>query len=327
MIIKTLPLHSIRPATPLLASAPGQVIFFMNYTKPPLTITDQIKALENRGMVFVDKIVAEHYLSNISYYRLRAYTFPYQNNSLPNHPFWRPTTFERVISDYVLDRKLRIIVFDALEKIEISLRTQIIYEYSIVFGSQWYENPVHYTKNHLFLKDLEHLEKEVKRSQEEFIKHYRKKYTNPINPPAWMALEVSTLGTLSKLYENLKPTREKKKIAKHYGLGHHSVLESWMKTFSHIRNICAHHSRLWNRPITIIPVIPTVHNGPWIDSGYLIEPHNIFTSLCFIRFVLNKISPNNNFNIKIQDLLNQFPTANLKTMGFLPDWEKEPLWK
>jgi len=299
----------------------------MQYSKPPLSISDQIAALERRGMVFPDKKIAEHYLSHISYYRLRAYTFPYQNNADPDHPFWQPTLFERVLNDYILDRKLRMIVFDALEKIEIALRTQIIYQYSMTHGGHWYEAQLHFRNPDLFTADLGHLDREVRRSQEEFIKHYKSKYTNPARPPAWMALEVSTLGTLSKMYDNLDLSREKKLIARHFGLGHPFVLESWMKTFSHIRNICAHHSRLWNRPITIIPILPQKPSDAWISVAFRAEPHKIFTSLCCIRFFLNRISPGNNFSMKIQELLALYPTANLQTMGFMAGWEQEPLWK
>lgn len=278
-------------------------------------------------MVFANKKTAEHYLAHISYYRLRAYTFPYQNNVDPDHPFWQKTPFERVLNDYILDRKLRMIVFDALEKIEIALRTQIIYQYSMAHGGYWYESSSNFRNAQLFGTDLQHLDKEIRRSQEEFIKHYRLKYTTPVRPPAWMALEVSTLGTLSKMYENLKLTREKKLIARHFGLGHPFVLESWMQTFSHIRNICAHHSRFWNRPITIVPTLPQNPSDAWVSAAFISEPHKIFSSLCCIRFFLNRISPGNNFSQKIQELLRLYPNANFQTMGFLPGWEQEPLWK
>jgi len=299
----------------------------MQYTKPALSINDQIDALERRGMVFSDKATAAHYLSHISYYRLRAYTFPYQNNTDPTHPFWQPTTFQRVLDDYILDRKLRLIVFDALEKIEIALRTQIIYCYSMNYGSHWYEDPAHFRNHGLFVSDLQSLDSQILRSQEDFIKHYNSKYTNPPRPPAWMSLEVGTLGMLSKIYDNLMMGTEKKQIARHFGLGHPFVLESWMKAFSHIRNICAHHSRLWNRPITIVPSLPRRPVHAWISDVFLGEPHKIFTSLCCVRYFLNRISPGNNFSVKIQGLLKLYPGANLVTMGFQTGWEMEPLWR
>jgi abortive infection bacteriophage resistance protein len=97
-----------------------------------------------------------------------------------------------------------------------------------------------------FKKDLETVDKEIQRSSEVFIKHYKSKYTAPERPPAWMSLEILSLGTLSKLFENLRISPEKKAVAAHFGLNAF-VLESWMHTLSHVRNICAHHGRLWNR--------------------------------------------------------------------------------
>ncbi|MFN0033716.1 MAG: Abi family protein [Saprospiraceae bacterium] len=299
----------------------------MNYSKPPLSIADQIAMLEQRGMVFKDKSLAAHHLSHISYYRLRAYTFPYQNNRDAAHPFWRPTPFERILNDYILDRKLRMLIFDALEKIEIALRTQIIYQYSMAKGAYWYEDVSLFRNTTLFQSDLNHLDKELRRSQEEFIKHYAQKYTSPARPPAWMTLEVSTLGTLSKIYDNLALSAEKKAVARHFGLGHPFVLESWMKMFSHIRNICAHHSRLWNRPITIIPLFPQKPPYAWVSTNMLSEPHKVFAALCCIRYFLNHISPENDLTSKVQELERIFPESNFRSMGVPTNWEKEPLWR
>jgi abortive infection bacteriophage resistance protein len=323
-----LSLSLIRPATPLFTSAPRRVFFFeaMKYNKPPLSIADQITRLETRGLIFGDKAKAQHYLSHISFYRLRAYTFPYQDNQSPTHPFRIKISFERIIEDYILDRKLRIIVFDALEKIEIALRTQIIYQYSLSYGSHWFENPKMFKDKTLHQRDIINLDKEIKRSQEDFILHYRKKYTSPKRPPAWMALEVSTLGSLSKLYDNLAISDEKKRVARHFGLGHPKLLESWMKTFSYTRNICAHHSRLWNRGITIRPAIPNRPADKWISLEKISGSQRIFVTLCCIRYILNRISPGNNFNNKIQQLLAECPNADLDAMGFSPNWKDEPLW-
>jgi abortive infection bacteriophage resistance protein len=114
--------------------------------------------LEKRGLIIPDKNKAAHYLANISYYRLRAYTYPFQNNDDSNHTFIKPVTFDQVLYLYVLDRELRLIVFDAIERIEIALRTQIIYHFALQHGSHWFENPNLYIDNTLLRKDLYSLE-------------------------------------------------------------------------------------------------------------------------------------------------------------------------
>ncbi|MBP5442433.1 MAG: Abi family protein, partial [Treponema sp.] len=63
--------------------------------------------LEKRGLNFSDKTIAAHYLQNISYYRLRAFTFPFQNNQDPetDHVFLRDDIeFNDIVDLYVFDR-------------------------------------------------------------------------------------------------------------------------------------------------------------------------------------------------------------------------------
>ena len=116
----------------------------MKYTKPPLSITDQIAKLKKRGLNFNDERKAAHYLSNISYYRLRAYTYPFQDNSDPNHQFIKEICFEEIIELYVFDRRLRLLVFNAIEKIEIALRTKIVYEFSMANGTRRHPPTIFY---------------------------------------------------------------------------------------------------------------------------------------------------------------------------------------
>lgn len=144
-----------------LNSAPGWVfdfiaIKFMKYSKAPLSISDQITRLKERGLIFHDEQKAANYLSNISYYRLRAYTYPFQDNSDPNHPFIKGVSFEDIINLYIFDRRLRILVFNAIEKIEIALRTKIINIFSLKNGSHWHENLALYRKRYFFDKILMH---------------------------------------------------------------------------------------------------------------------------------------------------------------------------
>jgi len=93
----------------------------MKYVKPPLTIAQQIQTLKVRGLNIEDEVRASRYLSFISLYRLRAYTYTYQDNKDTSHTFFPGITFDRVLKTYLFDRKLRLLVFDAIERIEIAL--------------------------------------------------------------------------------------------------------------------------------------------------------------------------------------------------------------
>ncbi len=297
----------------------------MQYTKLPLNIEDQIKKLVERGLTIHDSALAATKLSNISYYRLRAYTYPFQNNSDPNHPFIKHISFEEIISLYEFDRDLRLLVFDAVERIEIALRTRIIYHYALTHGSHWYENKSLYRNWNYFNNDITTLDKEIDRSEEEFIKHYKNKYSSPLRPPSWMSLEVATLTTLSKMYQNLIRSPEKKAISKSFGLDIY-ILENWMHVLSNVRNICAHHSRLYNRTLSQAIVLPSfTHGYLWIENDH-IDNAKMYAVLCSIVFLLDRINGKNDFRVRLNDLFARHQMVQPLLLNFPTNWNNEPFW-
>lgn len=297
----------------------------MKYNKPPLTIAQQIQKLKDSGLIIEDEERAARYLSFISLYRLRAYTYPYQNNKAAGQPFYPEVTFDMILQTYLFDRKLRLLVFDAIERIEIAFRTQMVYQYSHKHGSNWYEDEKLYRKSYFYKQDLTLIDKELKRSNEVFIKHYKNKYSSPKRPPAWMTFEIFSMGLLSKIYENLKISDEKKSIARKFGLNHPKVLESWMHSLSVIRNICAHHSRLWNRELPASMKLPKITKNIWLLNTNFAQG-KMYLALSGMLYLLNIIIPNNHFKKKLKMLLIEYPEIPLKQMGFPDDWEKEQLW-
>ena len=105
----------------------------VKYNKPPTTYEQQIQLLEQRGMLVPDKPSAQHYLSHINYYRLGAYWLPFEADH-DNHSFQKGTNFDQVLDLYVFDRELRLLVMDAIERIEVSIRTQWAYHFSHKYG-------------------------------------------------------------------------------------------------------------------------------------------------------------------------------------------------
>ena len=310
----------------------------MDYNKQPVTFRKQVEKLKSRGLIFSDENKAEQVLSRISYYRLRAYTYPFQDNEDPKHPFTTTIDFDTIINLYRFDQKLRILIFDAIEKIEIALRTQIIYQLALTHGSHWHTNKSLYNDNFFINNDgnkvyffdmhIKTLESELKRSNETFIKHYKAKYSHPTMPPAWMTLEVASMGTLSKIYKSLKPSPQKTAVAKYFGLPNVYVLENWMLSFSSTRNICAHHGRLWNRRLTANLKLPyntkhTFYSKQEIKSLY---PNKVYTILMAMNYMLKVIEPNCTFGNDIKKLMASCELDQRKVMGFTPDWDKHPFW-
>lgn len=298
----------------------------MPYKKPPISFQEQLERLKSRGLRFDNEQSAILCLSNISYYRLRAYTYPFQDNTNPCHPFIVKVSFEQIITLYEFDRKLSQLIFNAIEKIEVALRTQIIYQWAMVYGSHWQNNPSLYRDSVRFANLINTLQNEIDRSHETFIEHYKKKYTSPAEPPSWMSLEVSSFGLLSQIFSNLKKGEEKLLVAKHFGLNEIGILENWMHCFSNIRNICAHHGRLWNRRLTAHIKLPTNPQKHFIYNK-IVYPYKLYAAICCIQYMLNAITPSNGFKKSLVELMNGCPLAQEKEMGFPNNWKEETFWK
>lgn len=295
----------------------------MEFTKTAKKIADQVALLKQRGLNIEDERKAVHHLSTISYYRLSAYLLSFQKFGDSSHSYMPWGTFERVMDLYRFDKELRIIALDAIERIEIAIRCRIVYEFCVRYGNNWYEDERFYIRSHP--KIMKKVYEELKRSKELFIDHYYKKYTVPTHPAAWMAIEVLSFAQLSILFKNLHSNEAKKAVAKYFGVGV-SVLESWIEHLVYIRNLCAHHSRLWNRTLTITPTIPRKPQRQWITITPT-KSDKIYTSLCIIAYLLKVVAPESYFKGKLKTLVERLPQVDIKSAGFPNNWPKDIFWK
>lgn len=295
------------------------------YNKQPISIADQISTLKNRGLMFNNDQAAIESLKIISYFRLANYWKPMESDKL-NHIFKPNSKFENVLSLYNFDKELRTIIFSAIQSIEIALRTKIIQIVSSSYGAFWFTNKSLFSKVTIFSKCLSNIEEELKRSKEDFLIEHFARYDNPPYPPAWKTLEVSSFGTLSKLYCNLTDNNLKKQIARELGLPQHLYLESWIKSLSVLRNCIAHHARIWNRKYPWKPQIPKKLQRPWIYD-ITISHEKLYAQLCCIVYLLNAIDPNNDFKQSLKALLSKYPIVDISAMGFPKLWYNEALWK
>ncbi len=299
----------------------------MNFSKPVLKINEQIDLLESRGMVFYDKERAAKYLENINYYRFSAYSFPFRIKDNSTQRFVESISFEKILNIYLFDRKLKLLVFDVIERIEVALRTQIIYQFSLDYKPYFFQDQNLFSNIKFFQKNLKTLDKEINRSFETFINHYKNKYSTPERPPSWMSLEITSMGLLSMIYGNLRNCDAKKKVAFHFGLTHPRILESWIHSISYVRNIVAHHSRLWNRKLTVTAIKPKRTMFQWVENNQY-NSHSVYAFLINILYLVKRINPNSNFSKKFRNLLEKYKNdIDLRNMGFPSNWEKEELRK
>ncbi|SKC02801.1 Abortive infection bacteriophage resistance protein [Sphingobacterium nematocida] len=294
--------------------------------KIPLTVQDQLSLLQERNMQFRDIDAAPHFLSNISYYRLKGYWWEMQEDKVL-HTFKKGSVFEDVIDLYNFDRHFRLLIFNAIERIEISLRTKLIYHLSLSHGAEWYLKQSLFRDKKEHIKFLSKLLNDMCQSSEEFmVKHY---LNHPNDyPEAWKGLEVVTLGTLSKLFDNLEiQLPEKSKIANEFGLSSTRDFSSWLRTITLIRNLIAHHSRLWNRALIIKYTWPNNLSGTVLN--YIPNEDRkkkIFPILCAMLYMNDKISPGHSLKKELIELIKDFPNIPPWKMGFPKEWLEQPLF-
>lgn len=299
------------------------------FEKKAFTITQQIERLQERGLIITSMDKADHYLSHISYYRLGEYWHSMQSDKV-NHIFKENSRFKDVIALYNFDGELKILLFDVIEKIEISLRTKLIYHLSHEIDPWWFQNFNVFINSKELVKTLANLEVELTRSKEPTILNHFKNHKDDLRfPPSWKSLEQTSFGSLSKLYGNLKNTvKSKDTIAQEYGAVNHTFLPSWLQSIAQIRNYCAHHSRLWNKNVPGTPKL--LPNPPfnWLtDVPKQHEFPKLYIHLCLMKYLLDRIQPENNFAIRIDYLLKKYPNVDPNALGLKPNWQNEPLWK
>ena len=280
----------------------------VNYLKPFLTITQQIEQLKSRGMQFQDEAKAENYLENLNYYRLSAYWLPFEANH-QTHTFKEGTTFERVLELYIFDRELRLLMLDAIERIEVSVRSKFAYEISQKYGSHPHLDESIFKSVGYYKKTLSKLKSEIDRSKEPFIKHFKEKYSEEF-PPIWASVELMTLGQVSNWFSLIKLRQDKQLIAKYYGLDE-KVLASFLHHLTIIRNICAHHSVLWNKKLTLEFIIPKE-----MQSSFNInEKRKLFNTFVMLEYLMNKISNDSHWRERLEALVEKYK-INREILGY-----------
>lgn len=276
-------------------------------------------------MLMEDERKVESYLLNIGYHRLSAYIYPFYKSPKSDLKLKEGTNFEQILTLYHFDKKLRILLFNEIEKIEVAIRSVLAN-----IGCQelddryWITKPEYFANADKFNQTLAVIEKELTSSKEDYIEDFRRNYVENY-PPAWMITEVLSFGNLNYIYSNVASNQLMKRIAEYFGLKP-QVFTSWLTVLANLRNMCCHHARVWNRDFMLKPVEPRKTKYAWIGTLKM-DKKRIYYRLCIIRYFLSSISPNNNFNEKLLGLLTNFPSVDIAAMGFNKEWKNEDLWK
>jgi abortive infection bacteriophage resistance protein len=289
-------------------------------------------------------------LQRIGYYRLSGYWYPFRTTRtvagapgsnptiLVEDNFRAGTHFRQVMDLYVFDKRLRMLLLDAIERIEVAFRVDL----ALLLGQR--DKLAHRDQRQFeafFLKPngvgetphgnwLTKVDEGFQRSKEEFVKHFKTKYPGDF-PPIWIAIELWDFGTLSTLIGGLKYA-DRSTLATRYGLPRPDLLASFTRNLNNIRNICAHHARLWNRSPADRLSPPRPGEITLLDHihGDVHAQSRIYATAAFLQYLLMTINPASSWGVRLRAHLKTLPVGNginLRQTGFPHDWGKLDLWQ
>lgn len=312
----------------------------IDYNKDYMAIAQQILGMQQKGMIFNSEAYASEILQYIAYYRLSGYLHHFYTDETKS-TFIGNLYFDNIIKLYGFDKKLRLLILDAVETIEIALRSIIIADISK-------NNTFAFDDDSIFNLDSKNLKSFHdsrqtcwNRSKEVFVKHFNEKYTKS---PVWVEVETWSLGTIRDYLTSVK-AGHLNFVSKKMGTIDNKRLVNWIRCFAHIRNISAHHSRLWNKNLMSI----NVSNCAFDFHGHMeyckecINTYNtenkthidinrkIYAYCVALWHVLRIIHPHSTWNTRLKSLIKDYfpdhmPYVSLENMGFPNNWDTESFW-
>lgn len=324
------------------------------YAKPWLSLEQQLEKLASRGIETGDPDSATRLLKAVGYYRLTGYLYPFRNSqryldddgATRTRVFstYRPgTTLAHAEAIIDFDRRLRLLVMDGVERIEVAARMQIGYVLGRTSAFA-HEDPACFTaaftagssNSHdpapsAHATWLQRVEERRAKSDEQFVAHFRTEYDNRM--PIWALTEILELGQVSILYRGLRqPLAEE--IAHAFGVPTKKLMSSWFASLNYVRNVAAHHARLFNRKLQNAPGRPKLGQVPALDHLRNAQiPKGAFgtyNALAVIAYLLRSIEASPQWSHQLTALLQTFPTSpalSLESMGIPPGWESLDLWR
>jgi len=304
--------------------------------------TEQLQRLRLRGLEITNEVHALNILKLLGYYRLSGYYYPLRNTNPVGQPgrqdsFKPGSSFELITELTSFDKRLRMQLLYGLETVELAVRVAIAHRLGKL-DPQAHLNPKlldgRFTRLRANMNVSDHqlwldrFKEKLSESKEDFVNHHNKQYTGQI--PIWVAIEVWDFGMLSRFFAGMA-SRDKNALAMQFGAHDGEVLSSWLKMFNFVRNVSAHHSRLWNRRNPQTPVLPPLERCRLLSQlhTYPDSKSKLFGSISCLAVILRHIDPESTWTSELKILLDSFPISNLislKDAGFPHGWESTDLW-
>ena len=307
--------------------------------KQHLSREAQLELLKARGLVVSDDDRALLTIERLGYYRLSGYFYPLRRTRPVGEPgrlddFVGGASIELVESLAEFDKGLRLLALDAIEAIEIAVRVAVAHRLgrlnaeahlteSLLDRGFTLPDPrgLHGTSKHQ--QWIERFEEACTKSREDFCKHHKANYGGKM--PIWVAIELWDFGSLSRFFEGMQ-RRDQQAIAGAFGSIDGAILTNWLRSLSFVRNVSAHHARLWNRTMVDVIKLPALERcrilSPLHRNSRAVE--KLFGPLTCARFLLRRINPKSKWHEKLKAHIASFPATTLLSLeaaGFSTGWE------
>ncbi len=304
-----------------------------NNAKQWKSCEEQLEILQARGMIVDDTAGALDYLRRVGYYRLSGYSYPFRchadDGKSRRDEFIEGSRFEDVAALYEFDRKLRLLALDAIERIELAIQVEIAH---LLGRRDTFAQHVPNFLDKSFVNKggsfgyqhwLENYHSLVRRSKATFVGHNLAKYGKL---PIWVAIEIWDFGALSLYFSGMKG-RDKIAISEKFVSDEGKSITSWLRSLNYIRNISAHHSRLWNCNIVERAAVPKS-----LENLRTLNNARPFLYFCIMNKMLEVIDMDSSWSKRFVDLSDQFPTVSngavsLEDMGITEGWREWDMWK
>lgn len=298
----------------------------MRYEKPWLSYDEQADLLIGERGLVADRNELMARLREVGYYRLSGYWYVFEGEGTGR--FRQGTTLGDVWGLYTFDRQFRLVVLDAIERIEVYFRARLAHLLAGDGGAFGYMDKAGLPR----LADEEYdafvfrCREALGRSREPFAIHFKERYGDCHElPPYWILVNLMDFGMMLRLFKGA-PTDIRSQLSSELDVASR-VLNSWLVALNTTRNICAHHGRLWNRGIGTRPIIPAASKNPEWHVPFRVRSDNMCGILTLLSFLLERVAPGTAWRRRLFDLLSTRSQEELNRMGFIEGWEECPIWK
>lgn len=312
------------------------------FEKQHLSTAEQVRLLADRGMDVGDPEMAEAALLRIGYYRLSEYWHPMRESrteydakrkpiTVVLEDFKRSARFADAFDLYVFDKRLRLLMLDAIERVEVALRVDCAHylgQRDPYIHRDWRAlDPDFVEKDHATW--LARIDAGAAKAKEDFVHSFRKQYLPPL--PIWVSIETWDFGMLSYFVHGMKTT-DKTAMADRFDLPRRDLLTSWVRSINGVRNHCAHHARLWNRVLVDRPSPPKLGEIPELEhlARHPVAHNRIYSVAVALHWFLRRVNPRSSWSSRLKELMATFPHSehlHFRSSGFPDDWSAHPIWR